>query len=52
MSNSFLEHSHSFAKTLEVHDFSLTQKFDYVIDIGVVRQAKNIIIGYSCLLLC
>lgn len=33
-------------------DFPLTEEFDDIVDIRVIRKTKNIVIGDSCLLLC
>jgi len=41
-----------FTETLEVNHFTLTQKFNYVIHIGIVRQAQNIVVCRACFLLC
>lgn len=40
------------AKTLEMDDFTFPQKANDITDIWVVREAKDIIIGDACLLLC
>ena len=37
-------------KSLEVDDFALTEKSDDVVDIGIVGQAQDIVVGHSCLL--
>ena len=41
-----------FSETLEMHDLPRTQEFDYIVDIRVIRQPKDIIIGHSGFLLC
>ena len=48
----FLKPSHSFAKALEVDDLALTEEFDGVVNVGVVREAEDVIVGYARLLLC
>ena len=35
-----------------MHDLTLTQEFDYVVYVGVIRKSEYIVVGYSCLLLC
>ena len=47
-----LRYAHSVGKSLIVHDFSRAKKFYRVAHIGVVDQAKNIVIGRASLLLC
>ena len=40
-----------FSKALEVDDLALAEEFYNVVDVGVVREAEDIIIGYARLLL-
>ena len=42
---------HRFTKPLEVHDFSLPQEFDDVVDIRIIGQTQNIVIGDTGFLL-
>lgn len=35
------------AKSLEMGDLSLTEEFDGVSDVGIVYEAKNVIVGYA-----
>ena len=42
----------AFAKALEMHHFALAQEFNDVVDIRIIRQAQNIVVGHACLLLC
>ena len=42
----------AFAKSLEMDDFPRTQEFDDVVNIRVVRQPKNVVVGNACFLLC
>ena len=46
-----LKPSHSFAKALEVDDLALTKEFDGVVNVGVIREAEDVIVGYARLLL-
>ena len=39
-------------EALIVHHLALTQEFYNVVDVGVVGQPQNVVVGYSCLLLC
>ena len=48
----FLSFSENVAKSLEVNNLALTKEFYNVAHVGVIRETKNIVIGYSCLLLC
>lgn len=41
----------SLAKPLEVNDLTLTQEFDHVVDIRVITEPENVIVGRACLLL-
>ena len=41
-----------FAETLEVDDFPLSQETDDIVDVRVVGQAKDVVIGKAGLLLC
>ena len=41
-----------FAKALEVYDLPLPQKLDDVIDIRIVAEAEDIVIGRAGFLLC
>ena len=47
-----LAQTQAFTKALEVDDLTLTQKSDYVVDIGVVTQTKNVVVGLAGFLLC
>ena len=40
------------AETLIMDDFALAQVLDGIAHVGIVAQAKNIVIGHSCFLLC
>ena len=39
-------------EALIMHDLALAQESDDVVDVGIVREAKDIVVGGSCLLLC
>ena len=40
------------AEALIMHYFALTEKLDNVVYVGIVRKAKNVVVGYARLLLC
>ena len=44
--------SEGFAEALIVNYFALTEEFNYVVYIGIVGEAENVIVGNPCLLLC
>ena len=48
----FTEQLNRFTKTLEMDDLSFPEEFDYIVNIRVVRESKNIIISHAGLLLC
>ena len=50
--HALLGQSDCFTETLEVHDFPLTQETDHIVDIRVVRQAEDVVIGKAGLLFC
>ena len=52
MSAAVLDHSHRLAEALKVHDFALAEEFDNVVYVGVVGEAKNVVVGHARLLLC
>ena len=41
-----------FAKALKMHDLALAEESDDVIDVGIVREAEDVIVGDARLLLC
>ena len=47
----FLGKAQSLAKTLEVNDLTGAQKFDDIVDIRVIAEPKNVVIGHTGLLL-
>lgn len=47
-----LAHPQALAEALEVHDLPLPQEPDNVVDVRVVAQAQNVVIGEPSLLLC
>lgn len=47
----FPQKLHSFAKTLEMDDFSLPEEFDHIIYIRIIAEPENIVVGDPCLLL-
>ncbi len=40
------------AKTLEVDNLALPEELDNLVDVGIVAQAKNVVVGCASLLLC
>lgn len=42
----------SLAKSLVMHDLTLTKELDGIANIGIIYEAQNVVVGYSCLLLC
>ena len=47
-----LQNVHGFSKALEVDYLALAKEFDGVVNVGIVRKAKNVIIHCTRLLLC
>ena len=47
----FAEQLNCLSKSLEVYYLALPQEFDYIVDIRIITEPENIIIGYSCFLL-
>ena len=47
-----LSQTQSFAETLEMHDFALTQELDGFTDIRLFNQTQDIVIGAACFLFC
>lgn len=45
-----LRQTQALSEALEMDNFPLTQELDHIIDIRVIRQAKNIVIGHPCFL--
>ena len=43
---------HGFSKSLEMNNLTLPEEFYHIVDIRVIRQPKDIIIGHSGFLLC
>lgn len=46
----FTKQLNRFAKSLEVNDFTFPQEFNHIIDIRIVAEPKNVIIGRAGLL--
>ena len=38
---------YSFTEALEVYHFPLPQEFNHIVHIGIIAEAKDIIIGYT-----
>ena len=47
----FGQRPHSFAKALVVDNLALAEEFDNVVDVGIVTEAQDVIVGNPCLLL-
>ena len=47
-----LENTHGFAEALKMHDLALAEEFYYVVYVGVIREAEDVIIHRASLLLC
>ncbi len=41
-----------FAEALEVNNLALTEELDDLVDVGIVAQAENIVVGCAGFLLC
>ena len=39
-------------EALVMHDFALAKILDGIFYVGIIYQAKNVVVGGSCLLLC
>lgn len=48
----FLSNVQRLAETLEMHDLSRAQKTQRGDDVGIVKQAEQIVVNNSCFLLC
>lgn len=46
----FPEKLHRLAEALEVNHLTLPQELDYIVDIRVIRQTQNVVIGDPCFL--
>ena len=42
----------AFGKALIMHQLTLTKELDGILDIGVIHQAEDIVVGNASLLLC
>ena len=47
-----LRNAEGIAKALVMHDLALTEIFDGIAHVGIIRQTQNIVIGHARLLLC
>ncbi len=47
-----LHECQAFSKTLKVYDLPGPEELDDVVDIGIVAQAQDVVIGDPCLLFC
>ena len=47
-----LRYANGIGKALIMHYFTGAQEFYYVINVGIVGKAQDIVIGCACLLLC
>ncbi len=41
-----------FAKTLEMDNFPFPEETDHIVDVRIIRQAEDVVIGEAGLLLC
>ncbi len=48
----FLGKAEAFAKTLEMNDLTRPQELDHIVDIRIIRQAQNIVVGDTGFLFC
>ena len=48
----FAKQLHCLAKALEMHKLALAQELDRLSNVGIVRKAQNVIVGFTRLLLC
>jgi len=48
----FFAKTQALAKALEMDDFPLTQETDDVVHVRIIAEPKNVVIGFSGLLLC
>ena len=47
-----LRQAQAFSEPLEVYDLTRTQEFDDIVDIRIITQTQDVVIGNACLLLC
>ena len=47
-----LRSAKNIAESLEMHYLTLTEKFNNVAYVGIIRKSEKIIVSYSCLLFC
>ena len=47
-----MNHTQRIAEALEVDDLAFSEEADRIGDVAVVAEAKDIVIGLACLLLC
>lgn len=48
----FPQQLNSFPEPLEMHDLPFPEELDHIVDIRVIRQPQDVIVGYPCFLLC
>ena len=48
----FPQELHGFAETLEVNDLPFTQEFDHIVNIRIIGQPQDVVIGDPGLLFC
>ena len=46
----FLGKAKAFAEALEVDNFTRPKEFDNIVDIGIIAEPEDVVIGYPCLL--
>ena len=52
LAQAVLGKSQTFAKSLEVYDLPLAQEPDSIVDVWVIAEAENIVVGNASFLLC
>ena len=48
----FPQELHGFAETLEVNDLPFTQEFDHIVNLRIIGQPQDVVIGDPGLLFC
>lgn len=50
--HAILGQAQTFSEPLKMHDLAGPQELDDIVDVGVIRQPQDVVIGYTGLLLC
>ena len=48
----FPQQLHRLAEPLEMDDFPFPEEADHVVDVGIIAEAEDVVIGYTSFLLC